>query len=135
GGIVQVKAGNYTLTNYFHIRSNTALISDAKTRYIRSSSANMLRNQKNDAKGYNGYGNIAIIGGVWDGNTVSYPQSFATFALGYAENLIVRGVTLLDVGPGGHAIDLASSKNVLIEDSSFLGYVPTAAGDVKEAIQ
>jgi hypothetical protein len=84
--------------------------------------------------GYTGHGNIIIEGGVWDARADAYPTSAMCISIGHAENVIIRNTTIKDVC-GYHAIELNSTKNGVIEQCRFLGYLDPGGRDFSEAVQ
>lgn len=141
GGIVLVNKGTYLLKSGLVISANTILKAVGEVRYLRGRAGGaMLYNaDPTDKKmnGYNGNGNIVIDGGIWDANIENgFYGNQNVFTLGYANGFTIKNVTFLDV-VYGHAIDLSSSINVLIENSKFLGFSDNTNGGryYAEAIQ
>lgn len=127
GATVRAPAGTYKLTATLSMGANTTLLADAGVVYKRFHNASFLANDlgiTTATAGYSGNGNICIDGGIWDGNSVAYYDSFNGFAIGYAQNVILRNYTILDV-IRAHAVDLSACKDVLIDNVRFLGYSST----------
>lgn len=86
--------------------------------------------------GYTGHGNIIIEGGVLDmrGTTGGLTASAMCISIGHARDITIRDLTVKDL-PGYHGIEINSSKNVLIDNCKFLGYIDPGGRDFSEAIQ
>jgi hypothetical protein len=79
--------------------------------------------------------NIAILGGVLDGNGAVYDTSFNIFGGVTFNGLRIEGTTFLDV-VDFHAVDLADARNIIIRDCRFLGfYNKSGTRHYSEAIQ
>ncbi|MDM5329823.1 right-handed parallel beta-helix repeat-containing protein [Neobacillus sp. CF12] len=136
---VVVPKGTYKLTQTLRIYQDTHLLLKDGVVFLRSHDDSMLVNgDPGDMyEGYNGNGNITIEGGVWDGNVLEYPDAFNAIGIARAENVTIRNIEVRDVADD-HGIDLNSSKNVLIENSRFVGFLDTSADHSRyfsEAIQ
>lgn len=141
GGIVLVNKGTYFLKSGLYIHANTILKAVGNVRYLRGRAGGaLLYNASPTEKkvsGYNGNGNIVIDGGIWDANIENgYYGNQNVFTIGYANGFTVKNATFLDV-VYGHAVDLSSSINVVIENSKFLGFSDNTDGKrfYAEAIQ
>lgn len=143
GGIVLVTKGTYLLKAGLVIRANTILKAVGDVTYLRGRAGGaLLYNADASASdkkfsGYNGNGNIVIDGGIWDGNVKNgYYGNQNLFTIGYANGLTIKNITVLDL-VYGHAVDLSSSINVLIEGSKFYGFSDNTDGKrfYAEAIQ
>ncbi|PKR82601.1 right-handed parallel beta-helix repeat-containing protein [Heyndrickxia camelliae] len=80
-------------------------------------------NPTDNFSGYNGNGNIKIIGGTIDCNGQNMTNMIGGIVFGHAENILIQDVTIKNVREIHH-IEINSSKNVLIERckfSTFLG--------------
>jgi parallel beta-helix repeat protein len=136
---ITVSDGTYLLSSVLSMGSDTTLKSGKSVIYKRNQTEGMLLNDlgvTGATGGFTGNGNIAIIGGIWDGNSVAFFNGFNCFGIGYAENVIIKDLTVLDV-INAHGIDLSASKNVLIDNCRFLGFADAVppARDFSEAIQ
>ena len=125
GGILLHDNTTYELTDKIIVGKNTTLRGKTNTIYKRVAyTTTLLSNELNitsSTSGYTGNGNLTIENITFDGNTKNYYTSGNLTAIGYAENVIIRGCTFLDVVKS-HAIDLSSCRDVLIENNKFLGF-------------
>jgi polygalacturonase len=136
---VVVPAGTYKLTDTLHIYKNTHLILEEGAIFLRSHNRSILINGDwgETYSGYYGHGNIIIEGGIWDGNIEQYPDGFNAIGIARGKDITIRNIEVRDVA-NGHAIDLNASKNVLIENNHFLGYIDTTkdgSRSFSEAVQ
>jgi polygalacturonase len=136
---VVVPKGTYKLTKTLRMYQDTHLLLKEGVVFLRSHNDSMLVNgDPGDMyDDYNGNGNITIEGGVWDGNVLEYPDAFNAIGIARAENVTIRNIEIRDVADD-HGIDLNSSKNVLIENSRFVGFLDTTGDQSRyfsEAIQ
>ncbi|MCP9205491.1 right-handed parallel beta-helix repeat-containing protein [Streptomyces sp. NEAU-Y11] len=139
GGWVLVPAGTYKLASLpLRIYGRTRLTLMPGTRFVRAQATTMLLNGDADQSygGWTGHGDIVIEGGVWDmkGTTSGLTSSSMCISIGHARGVTVRGVEVRDL-PGYHGIEFNSTKNGLIEDCRFLGYVDPGGRDFSEAVQ
>ena len=139
GGTVFQPSGEFVWTDIIHYGGNLKWISGPDVRYRRDHLLDMSRNDLDvdgSTSGPNGNGNIQILGGTFDGNSHStYYDGFNAFEIGYAKDVLLDGVTVLDV-VDAHAIDLSASENVTIQNCRFLGFANKAGNrDFSEAIQ
>lgn len=140
GGRVIVPPGDYRLATLpLRPREPVELLLMPGARFIRAASATMLLNGDSDQVfgGYTGHGNITVQGGVWDmqGTTPGLTASRMCISIGHARNITIRDIEVRDL-PGYHAIELNSTKNALVENCRFLGYVdPDGTRSFSEAIQ
>lgn len=139
GGWVLVPAGTYKLATLpLRIYGHTRLTLMPGTSFVRAAATTMLLNGDSDQTygGWTGHGDIVIEGGVWEmkGTTTGLTASAMCISIGHARNVTVRGVEVRDL-PGYHGIEINSTKNGLIEDCRFLGYIDPGGRDFSEAIQ
>jgi hypothetical protein len=124
GGTLHVPAGIYQLSGVLSMGRNTTLKCETGVKFIRTTAASFLTNRLDITSavgGYNGNGDIVIDGGIWDFNSTAVYQAGNHFAIGYADNVIIRNCTFLD-NIRAHAVDLSACRNVLIENNKFLGF-------------
>jgi hypothetical protein len=138
GGIVYIPNGLWNLSGGLRIYSNTHLMLSPKA-YMRKlfSGASMLWNGDNGASysGYDGQVDITVTGGTWDARGTAFPTTPANiFSFAHSQNLIFRDITFLNVG-GYHAIEINSTKNGIVDNCRFLGYIDTGERDFSEAVQ
>ncbi|WP_440969868.1 hypothetical protein ACSS6N_18625 [Peribacillus frigoritolerans] len=135
---VLLPKGKYTLKKSLHIYSNTWLKIPSKTILQKADSNNDIMLLNGDFKatyhGYNGNSNIIIDGGIWDAGGANIKlRTPSVFGFAHGHNILIRDTVLKNI-VGGHAIDLAGNKNVLIRNSKFLGS-RSSNDDYTEAIQ
>jgi hypothetical protein len=122
-GIVYIPAGTYNVQSTLQIFSGTTLYLTPKTVIFRQfATSPLLVNGAFGASysGYNGQGNIRIIGGIWESRGYAYP---------------IQPAMGISIGHGYHGIEINSSKNVRIKNCRFTGYVNTGNRGYSEAIQ
>lgn len=133
--------GVYRMTKELIIFSNTVIQTEQNTRIVRDHSGYLLINgykinqttyPPSESTEYNGYGNIKIQGGVWDGNGVNQTGKAAIFRFGHSHDLKIEEATFLNVSRSHH-IEFNSSRDVHVTNCKFLGYVGTDT--LNEAIQ
>lgn len=137
-----IPKGVYRITGRLYLSKNTKIVMDKEARLLRDWAGGFFLNGRStdNFTEYNGNGNITIEGGILDGNILNRNNSFNAIGLGHGYNIVLRDVEILDVR-GAHAVDLNSSRDVLIEGCKFKGYDInyTVDGDgasyMREAIQ
>lgn len=138
GGWVVVRPGVYLITATLRIYANTRLTLLPGAEFRRNVAATMLLNGDaiQNLGGYTGQGNIVIEGGLWNmrGTTVGLTASAMCISIGHARNITIRGLEIRDL-PGYHGIELNSTKDALIDNCRFRGYVDPGSRDFSEAIQ
>jgi len=93
GGIVYIPTGTYNLGSRLEIYEGTTLLSSQKATLSRNHTSNLIINGLAGASysGYNGQGNIKIIGGIWDNKGPSYPVTPAMgISIGHGQNIIIQ---------------------------------------------
>lgn len=138
GGWVVVRPGVYLITSTLRIYANTRLTLLPGAEFRRNVSATMLLNGDalQNLSGYTGNGNLIIEGGLWNmrGTTGGLTASAMCISIGHARNVTIRGLEIRDL-PGYHGIELNSTKNGLVENCRFRGYVDPGSRDFSEAVQ
>jgi hypothetical protein len=138
GGWVLVPSGTYMIGEILRIYRNTRLTLMPGAEFRRSYAGTMLLNGDADQNlgGYTGQGNILIEGGVWNmrATTSGLTGSAMCISIGHAKGVTIRDLEVRDV-PGYHAIELNSTKNGLIDNCRFVGYVDPGGRDFSEAVQ
>lgn len=127
--------GTYLLGDTLRTRKNTSIYCTPRTFFKRNGNYGSLLvngNLGDSYSGYNGNGNLSIIGGVWDGNIAEQPYQFNHFTLGHAENIHIEDVTFKD-NYDNHHIEINGLKNVKIINNQFKGHVTSR--NLVEAIQ
>lgn len=155
GGTVYLPAGTYLIKTWIQLKSNLT---------IQMEEGAVIRNGINTSSGtsivfmcgpYSGSGsqtewerveNITILGGTIDmngelnaaqtapKNLPAVVSSTGAIALGYADNVTIRGVTFRD-SYNGHAIQICNCDTVLVEDCTFIGQSLPGASSASENSQ
>jgi len=138
GGTVYIPPGTYNIGATLQIFAGTTLLLTPKTVMFRTfSSSPMLANGANGASysGYNGQGNIRIIGGIWESRAQAYPTTPAMgMSIGHGTDIIIQDLVISNIG-GYHAIEINACKNVRIKNCRFTGFIDTGSRSYSEAIQ
>ncbi|WJV20678.1 right-handed parallel beta-helix repeat-containing protein [Rossellomorea marisflavi] len=136
GGVVRLTSGDYVLNSTLYTYQDTSIVCDSDANFKRNHTSYMLMNAERGANhyGYKGNGNLLISGGVWDAAGAAVQNMRNTFALGHAENIIIRDLIIKDTS-GSHAIEINACRDVLIENCRFMGFYDTGDRDFSEAIQ
>lgn len=124
GGVVYVPPGTYVITRVLRLYANTHVRMDdgAVLRKLGNPDANLKLFVNGDigdpgyATGYEGDGNITIIGGTIDlcGDTnppTNPSRNFQAFGIAHADGVHIERVRFLN-GHNGHIIEFNSSRNV-----------------------
>ncbi|GKU83426.1 glycoside hydrolase family 55 protein [Niallia sp. NCCP-28] len=134
-----VPPGQYKLTQSLHIYSNTWLHFSNNTVLKKATNHHeimLINGDFHDSyQEYNGNSNIVVDGGIWDAEGAD-PSVWTPSIFGFAhgKNIIIQNVVLKNIS-GGHAIDCAGNKNIIIQDSKFLGFNISNKNNYVEAIQ
>lgn len=134
GGTVYVPRRHYNIDCELVIYKNTTLYSERGTYYSRRHKGYMIMNgNRGDTYNrYEGHGNISIINGTWDGKAQDDLGGVGSnIAFAHADGLHFDNVTVLNAN--SHSIEINSSKNVVVENSKFLGQLSSL--QYVEAIQ
>ncbi|UQZ81349.1 Plasmin and fibronectin-binding protein A precursor [Paenibacillus konkukensis] len=139
GGVnVYLMSGVYKVTDSLRIYNHTRLELEHNAVVKRCHDNSFLFNGDQGAQyeGYGGHGNIVIEGGTWDGNVGQYPDSFAGLNIAHARHVTIRNTTIKDIS-WGHAIEINSSSEVLIEHCRLVGFLnaPDGSRNYAEAVQ
>lgn len=136
---VLIPEGTYRMTAELKVYSNTQILCHPNATIVRDHSGYLMMNGNRSTEadpsnytGYNGRGNIHIVGGIWDGNGVAQPSKASIFHFGHGSNITFTRMTLKDVADSHH-VEFNACKNIVVEECNFLGHV----GDTNfnEAIQ
>jgi polygalacturonase len=138
GGWVLVPSGTYLLGEILRIYRNTRLTLMPGAELRRNYAGTMLLNGDADQSlgGYTGHGDIIIEGGLWNmrGTTSGLTGSAMCISIGHARNVTIRDLEVRDV-PGYHAIELNSTKDALVDNCRFRGYIDPGGRSFSEAVQ
>ncbi|PRO43073.1 right-handed parallel beta-helix repeat-containing protein [Bacillus sp. LLTC93] len=121
---IVVPPGQYKLMETARIYKNTHLTLQAGAVIRRGFVGSMLVNGDKDdqTKGYEGHGNLLIDGqGMFDSAGDEYKEQCSVIGFAHADGIVIKGIHIRDVC-GGHGIDCAGNKNVLIDDVKFSGF-------------
>ncbi|MGK9045268.1 glycosyl hydrolase family 28-related protein [Mammaliicoccus vitulinus] len=120
---VYIPKGVYHIIYELIIYENTTLILHDEAILIRKSPTAMLKNGHKLKKyyGYDGHGNINIIGGTFDANGHTNNTNNTIMSIGHARNIQIHSVTFKNV-VGGHAIDACGLDGFYVNDCKFLGF-------------
>ncbi|MBK5484893.1 right-handed parallel beta-helix repeat-containing protein [Peribacillus sp. TH16] len=123
GGTVFLPDGKYVVSRALRIYKNTRLKLSKNSTIVRNHNGTLIINGEINGEytGYKGEGNILIEGGTFLMNTTSNPKPGSAFGIARADGVLIRNIKVLNI-INSHAIDLNSSKNVVIENSHFLGF-------------
>lgn len=117
GGIILCKAGsNYKITSVLRIKANTTILLNGAT--ITAASIHLFYNflDTDVFTGYNGNGNISIIGGSIIGGSASFI---------HGKNIYIDRVQFSN-GSNDHYFEICACKNFNITNCSFVGMSTTA---------
>lgn len=120
---VYIPKGEYHILYELVIYRNTNLILHDDATLIRKSHSAMLKNGHSFKKyyGYEGHGNINIIGGTFDAYGHTNNTNNTIMSIGHAKNIQIHDVTFKNV-VGGHAIDACGLDGFYVTNSHFLGF-------------
>jgi Pectate lyase superfamily protein/Right handed beta helix region len=120
---VYFPAGTYKITTALFIYEGTTIRAHEKAIFKREHDGNIFQNTPTgdmNSTGYNGNGNIRIEGGTLDMQGDIYGNGTA-IAFGHSHDVVFKGITIKDVTIG-HAMEINSSRDVLVTECRFLGY-------------
>lgn len=139
-----IPAGTYKLSGPLQIYSNTQIYAAGAHIIKESLSGGMLRTamptKGKSHSGYNGYRNIKIEGGVWDGNSESkiYGEGkcnvFSSFRFAHATNIVLKSLSVTN-NVGSHHLEIGGINRIEITGCTFQGYKNGGVSGGKEAIQ
>lgn len=135
---VIIPKGNYYLSWGVKIYSNTILSAYGANIKKCYTGGCMLRSGSDGdgLSGYNGYKNITLEGGTWDGNCFDSRYngtSFSNIRFGHMRNLVIKDISVLN-NKDAHHIELGGVKNVQIYGCYLSGY-SGGTQEGQEAIQ
>jgi hypothetical protein len=138
GGWVIVPSGTYMIGEILRIYGNTRLTLLPGAEFRRNYAGTMILNgdAEQNLAGYAGHGNILIEGGLWNmrGTTSGLTGSAMCISIGHAQNVTIRDLEVRDT-PGYHGIELNSTKNGLVDNCKFRGYIDPGGRTFSEAVQ
>ncbi len=125
--VINLPSGNYTLKSGLHIYSYTTLNLKPDTVLLKGfTDGNMLKlGKKEEANSaYDGYENITVNGGVWNGNF----KGACIMRFAHCNNITVKNCTLQNQ-KNAHHLELAAAANFTINNCIFEGYYKTESTD------
>lgn len=133
-GTVYLRPGVYRVEAELNIYRGTTLLGEGAT-LKRHHSGYLLINGNRGVNqyGYDGHGNLRIIGVTLDANAVQQAGVGSTFTMSHAHDVLFERVKFLDAT--SHAVDCNASRKVRFVDCDFLGYRNTDGNTYVEAIQ
>ncbi len=129
---ITIPEGQYVLSQMLRIYGDTTISMNGVTlsRLAPYPITNgvMMRFGRNEDQnsGYNGYANVTIVGGTWNGGEVNT----SIFRLGHANNVTFENITFTNVKES-HYVEMAACSNVTIRGCTFSQY----KGDRKESLE
>lgn len=142
--VVWIPAGQYYISGALYLQSNTTLKLDEQAIIKRSKAAiddfNMLRvsDFSHNSAEYTGYSlchDITIIGGTWDGGSISKAtQTKNLIYIGHSKNVTISNTTIKNCY-GAHALEFAGVYNGNINHCTFTGFRYSTDKFTDEAIQ
>lgn len=140
-----IPRGTYKITAPLEIYSNTQIYAvGAHIFKEHLSGGGLLRTAvpKNgeQLKGYSGYRNIKIEGGIWDGNADSEKfgegkcNVFSSFRFAHATNVILKDLSVTN-NVGSHHVEFGGIDGITVTGCTFEGYKDGGVSGGKEAIQ
>lgn len=146
---VKVKSGNYNLTGCLHIYSNTTLDLTEGVTLTYSNDASYTQNMilcgtngsykgqsnynnSDKCRGYDGFENITIKGGIWIGSQLN---TAVLFRFAHARNVTLEGVTITG-GAGLHQVEVAAIDGFYVRGCTFKDFIGAYENGKKmEALQ
>jgi hypothetical protein len=129
-----VPKGSYKIKESCIVYSNTTIkMDDSAVLILDSAHRFFVNGEKNkEYSGYNGNGNISILGGILDVNK----KNRAAISFAHGENIVIENVRIKNV-VDGHGFELSALKNVRINNCRFENFknVDVVNKDYVEAIQ
>lgn len=130
GATVHIPAGTWYIDASILIGSNLSLVADEDALIIRSADhpdAYMLLSKDATSGGYNGFTNLTISGGTWDGNVdeSNADTPLNLFYFFHGTDLTITDLTMKHVC-AHHFIELAGVKDSSITNCTFADFVPLA---------
>lgn len=108
GGILYIPEGTYLVSSTLVIYENTTIVAAPNAVIKRNGLYSPMFTNGNHTDvfyGYDGNGNITIVGGVWDGNVDEKQSQFTHFMFGHARNILFYRTKMMNNG-NSHFIEL-----------------------------
>lgn len=120
--------GIFNVSQPLRIYSNTSIKSQSDTIFKRTgqtgvfmTNMELLWNEEiQGANGYEGEGNISIIGGQFDMNVIEFPTNVSVFPFCHAENILFKDITVIN--SSSHVHEFAGCKNIVLDSCKYKGY-------------
>lgn len=134
GGTVYLPAKTFSISSRLAIGANTVVWAYGAT--ISRASGPLICNFKGSDlfSGYEGNGNIHLLGGTWNHNGTQHTSASNAINFVHAENIVVKDVTVLDVY-SSHGLEFNAIRNGLAENCKFYGFIDPGNRSFSEAIQ
>ncbi len=130
--------GEFRIDGTLNIYSNTFLEMTGTTLirdHSRSESMLKVGNSSEENTSYNGYGNITINGGTFDGwDNKMTPSTSNLLRMGHSRNILISNVTFTD-NTNSHCIEIGACKDVTIKNCTFKDQYLFNKTNASEAIQ
>jgi hypothetical protein len=127
--VIYVPDGNYLLSQGLIVYKNTTIIASDKAVLIRGHSSHMFTNAALGSltnTGYEGNGNISLIGGTYEVNSHNFPNG-RFFPTAHARDLLFKNIIVRNCG--GHAHEIAGCVNVIFDGCRYEGYIAGGSYD------
>lgn len=139
-----IPRGTYKITAPLEIYSNTQIYAVGSHIIKEHLSGGLLRTAipkgGKQLKGYTGYRNIKIEGGIWDGNSESEKfgegkcNVFSSFRFAHATNITLKDLSVTN-NVGSHHVEFGGIDGITVTGCTFEGYKNGGVSGGKEAIQ
>ncbi|WP_266031235.1 NosD domain-containing protein [Brucella intermedia] len=121
GGTCRPVYGTYDITDILRAPSNVVIDGRAGMTVVRKSNANaMFLNKSSGLVGaYDASKNIRVVGGTWDANGTVFTAPVTLIAFGHAQNVQVKGATIINGAGAWHGVELNAVKNGKVLGCTF----------------
>lgn len=121
GGICKPIFGIYEITDILRVPSNVVIDGRDGMTVVRNANTNAMVLNKSDGLvgGYEASKNIRIVGGIWNANGTVFTASVTPIAFGHAQNVGVKGATILNGAGAWHGVELNAVKNGKVIGCTF----------------
>lgn len=138
GGTIVIPPGDYKTTSTLVIPNEGTTVIAYGARIFRASVFSFVSNiPKTDGTtpGYDGPGNLTVLGGLWDAQGHTHNSNIAnSFTWAHCRNITMRDCVFLDTA-GAHAVEFDGVDGGLLENCDFRGYLDTGSRGFSECVQ